>query len=218
VSAPGRIRGIAAPLPAGEQVRWQGSPSARGIAIHVFHLRKLALYFALLAAWRAAAAWDEPSPWAYFGTGALALAICLALLVAVLGGISILCARTTVYAITDRRLVMRVGMVLPATVNIPLRRVESAGLKPHADGTGDVAITLDGTDRLAYFLLWPHARPWHYNPTHPALRCVADPARVGEILRDAVAACAPAPLAVAPAPAPARTREPSPVPALASVQ
>ncbi|HET7229181.1 MAG TPA: photosynthetic complex putative assembly protein PuhB [Longimicrobium sp.] len=215
MSAPERIRGIEAPLPAGEHVRWQGSPSARAIAIHVFHLRKLALYFALLAAWRAAAAVGEPNPWAYFATGALALAVCLALLVAVLGAISVLCARTTVYAITDRRLVMRVGMVLPATVNIPLRRVESAGLKAYADGTGDVAITLDGTDRLAYFLLWPHARPWHYNPTHPALRCVPDPARVGEILRQAVAACAPGPLAVAPAPA--RTREPSPVPALASV-
>lgn len=191
-----RIRGVAAPLPPGERVRWQGAPSARSLAVHVFHLRKLAVYFTLLAVWRAVLSLDEPAPLAFFAVGALTLLAAFAVAASVAVGLAVLSARTTTYAITDRRLVMRIGMVLPATLNVPLRQVEAAGLKRWRDGTGDLALTLGGDDRLAYFLLWPHARPWHFNPTLPALRCIAEPERVGAILREAVAGCVDRPLVV----------------------
>lgn len=207
-----RIRGVDAALPPGERVRWQGSPEWRALAVHVFHVRKVAVYFALLLAWRAALAAGEPRPLAYFATGAATLAGALAAAVAILCAVAWWCARSTTYAVTDRRLVLHAGMVVPTTLNIPLKHVESASLKTWRDGTGDLALALEGSDRLAYFLLWPHARPWRFNPTQPALRCVADPHSVGAVLRQAVSECVDAPLS-APEREPAPAREP--VPAMA---
>lgn len=212
MSAPAgeRIRGVEAPLPPGERVRWEGAPSWRALAVHVFHLRKIAVYFALLLAWRATLAAGEARPWAYFAAGALPLAASFAAAAGVVALLAVLSARSTTYAITDRRLVMHVGIAVPTTINVPLKQVASADLKRYRDGTGDLAVRLEGSDRLAYALLWPHARPWRLNPTEPALRALADPAAVGEILRQAVAECADAPLAAAPKPAAGRgpAREP----------
>ena len=138
------------------------------------------------------------------------LAVGYAAAAAIVCGLAWLCARSSVYAITDRRVVIHGGMVVPATVNVPLARVESAAVKGYSDGTGDLALKLEGKDRLAYFLLWPHARPWRFDPTEPALRCVRNPAAVGEILRQAVAECQGMPLATpAPARAPVPLREPA---------
>lgn len=218
MSAPAadRIRGVEMPLPPGEAVRWQGSPEWRSLAVHVFHLRKLAIYFALLVAWRGVLSAGEARPVAYFAVGAVTLAACFAGAAAIVVLLARISARTTTYAITDRRLVLHVGMVMPATVNVPLSMVESAGVRVYRDGTGDLAVRLEGSDRLAYFLLWPHARPWRFNPTEPALRCIPDPAAVGEVLRQAVAERVGVPLpAAAPAPVSAPGLSPRREPALA---
>lgn len=210
-----RIRGIDAPLPAGERVRWQGSPGVWPLAVHVFHVRKLAVYFALLVAWRAALSLDEAAPLAFFAVGAVTLGACFAAAAAVAMGLAWLAARTTTYALTDRRLVLRIGMVLPATLNIPLRQVEAASIRPLRDGTGDLAITLAGDVRLAYFLLWPHARPWRFTPTYPSLRCIAEPERVGALLREAVAGCVDAATVTVTGPeAPEPARRPTSTPVL----
>lgn len=203
-----RIRGVEIPLPPGERVRWQGSPEWRSLAVHVFHLRKLAVYFALLVAWRGVLALDEARPLAFFAAGALTLAACFAAAAGMAVLLAVLLARGTTYAITDRRLVLHAGIVVPTTINVPLRRVASAALRTYRDGTGDLAVRLEGTDRLAWALLWPHARPWRFTPTEPALRALRDPHAVGEVLRAAVAECGGEPLA-APAPTPAPVREPA---------
>jgi len=101
-----------------------------------------------------------------------------------------LTTRTTVYTITNRRVVMRIGIALPLTVNLPFRIVGSAGLKLHADGTGDIPLSLTGDGRMAYLHLWPHARPWRTSRAEPMLRSVPDAARVAEILGRALASAA----------------------------
>lgn len=40
--------GLPEVLPSNEQVIWQGSPDWRAMARHVFHLRKLAVYFGVI--------------------------------------------------------------------------------------------------------------------------------------------------------------------------
>jgi hypothetical protein len=50
---------------------------------------------------------------------------------------------------------------------------------------GDIAIELDGPDRIAYLHLWPHARPWELNRPQPMLRALADVAAVGSLLHTA---------------------------------
>jgi hypothetical protein len=204
----GPPRGLPEHLPAGEELLWQGAPSWRGLARRAFHLRALAAYFGVLLAWLVA------STLADGGTKAAAAASLLwagPLALAALGllaGLAWLTARTTVYTVTSRRVVMRIGVALPVTINLPFRAVEAAGLRLHADGTGDLPLRLADDGRVAYVHLWPHARPWRVARPEPMLRSVPDAARVAGILARALAAPAsPAAArgaATAPAAAPSR--------------
>jgi hypothetical protein len=182
------VPGVSTPLPLGERVRWRGAPDRRALALRVFHARKIALYFGLLIAWRAAAGADQ-HPWmTYFLAGAVPLVVLGTLCV----GCSLLLARlterATVYAVTDRRVVLRIGLVLQSTINIPFRQIQAASVKLDPDGTGDIALRLGDQDRLAYLMLWPHARAWHLSHPQPTLRCVPNAAEVGELLRRGVVA------------------------------
>lgn len=181
-----RITGIPFPLPPGEHIRWEGRPAWRPLARRAFHLRLVLGYFVVMAAWQVASRLEAGEPGAVVG-GAAALMLVMG---AAAGGVSLLlgwlAARTTTYAITDRRLVMKVGIVLSSTLNIPLRRVDAVSVRGFADGTGDLALQLTGDERIAYFQLWPHARPWRLTHTQPMLRSIPDAAGVGRVLRDAL--------------------------------
>ena len=184
------VRGLPEALPEGERILWQGIPDWRALARRVFHARGLAIYFAILLAWRAVSViWSGGSSqdaaiavlWlAPFAAGAVGLMVLLAWLT----------ARAAVYTITNRRVVMRIGVVLEITVNFPFRVIESAGLRTYPDGTGDLPLKLAGEDRIAYVHLWPHARPWRAARPEPMLRGVPDAAHVAEILSRALAAYA----------------------------
>jgi hypothetical protein len=182
VSAREWIRGVPAPLPAGERVRWQGAPDERALARDVFHVRKIVVYTVALIACRAAMAVSADVPIAFFAAGAVPLVLMGLVAVAWSLGMARLTARTSVYAITDRRVVLRTGIVLTSTINIPFRQIVGVALKPGRDGTGDVALRLGGPDRLAYVLLWPHARPRHWAQPQPAFRCVPEAAALGALL------------------------------------
>jgi len=178
-------RGLPETLPANEKLLWQGSPDWRLLARRAFHLRKLALYFAVLVLLRAAFVFDD--------TGSIAAALRatlgpLALAAIALGLIALmawLSARSTVYTLTDRRVVMRIGIVLTLTFNIPHKRIAAAGLHLDSNGCGDLPLTLLPPDRIALLHLWPHARPWHVSRPEPMLRCVPDAAGVAKLLTQA---------------------------------
>jgi len=192
------VRGLPERLPAGERILWQGAPRVGVLARRAFHVRKLALYFGLLLAWRMGAGLGDGEPPAAIATATLwrvafaLVAIGLPVLLAWLY------ARTTVYTITDRRVVMRYGVALPMSLNLPFRVIGGAGLKAHADGTGDIALSLTGRERIAYLHLWPNARPWRVARPEPMLRGVPEAAQVAELLADGLAAAAIPPGAAAP--------------------
>jgi hypothetical protein len=108
-------------------------------------------------------------------------------LVALLAGYCWLVGRTTVYTVTDRRLVMRVGVAVPISLNLPFTKIEHAGVRLFADGTADLPVTVKPGNRVAYLVLWPHAVPWRMARPQPMLRSVPDGARVAEILGGALA-------------------------------
>ena len=177
--------GLPERLPHGERILWQGSPDAGELARSAFHLRKLLLYFGVLIALRGAtvlsdggnwadAAWSLWRPSALAATGLMAV-----------GLLAWLTARTAVYTVTDRRVVMRIGIVLTLTFNLPLRMVESAALRPGQRGHGDIVLRLKGPDRIAWLHLWPHARPWHLARPEPMLRAVPEAAAVAAQLAQA---------------------------------
>ena len=183
-------RGLPEPLPPGEHIVWQGAPDWRALAVRAFHVRSLAIYFALMLAWRVG---SQLADGAGVADAAKSIALLLPLALLALGILTLLAwlsSRTTVYTLTDKRLVMRVGIVLSVTFNLPLRVINAAALRPASHGTGDIALTLAEGDRIAYLQLWPHARPWRVRRPEPMLRVVPDAARVGQLLADITAALA----------------------------
>ena len=181
------IAGIGEPLPPGERLLWSGAPLRAVVARRVCKTRLLAAYFTLLCAlvyWvqlgNLGARTAALNTLGVVGMGLTVLAFAWVFATGV--------ARSTVYAITDRRVVLRIGVAIPAVLNVPLEQIAAVDLRRDASGTGDVVLTLAGTDRIAYLLLWPHARPWRYAQPQPALRCVPDAEAVGLALARAVQA------------------------------
>lgn len=195
--------GLPARLPEGEHVLWQGAPSWRSLAVHALHARKVAIYFALLAAWHVAEL-------ASGGTGLLGAlrgaAWLLVLGVAASAVLTVLAwaiARTTLYTVTSARLVMRFGVALPISMNVPFSLVQSAGIVRHRDGTSDLPLQLAPQHRVGYFVTWPHVRPWHLLRVQPTLRSLPQGEQVAAILGGALSTSIADANAARPAPAPA---------------
>lgn len=189
--------GLPEPLPEGERVLWQGSPDWRVLARTAFHVRGISAYFAALLALRAGFALADGADLPGAARATLPLALAFGFALAMLLLVARLSARTTLYTLTDRRLVMRLGIVLTLTFNLPLRRLAGAGLALHGrSGAGDIPVRLAAPDKIAFVHLWPHVRPWRVARPEPMLRSVPDAERVAETLRSAwVAAMAHAPAA-----------------------
>jgi hypothetical protein len=103
-----------------------------------------------------------------------------------------LCSRTSVYTITNRRIVLRIGVALPTAINIPFGVIGSAGLRVHPGGAGDIPLALTGAGRMAYSNLWPHVRPWHLGNPEPMLRGIPQAGHVAMLLGQALSEALPA--------------------------
>jgi hypothetical protein len=182
------IPGLPALPPEGETILWQGSPYWPTVARRVMHLDMVAVYLALLIAWRAVG---------QRGAGRSGIDIAMSLLPMV--GLSLLAlgllaliawgiGRTTVYTITNRRIALRFGIALPITFNLPFRAIGAANLRDLGHGRGDIALRLTDEQRIAYLVLWPHARPWQLRTPEPMLRALPDVAKVATLLGEALAA------------------------------
>lgn len=182
--------GLPEPLPEGERLLWQGRPSLRGLVLHALHARKVGIYFALLSAWQFIATRADGLPAGQTVAAAAWPLLLGALCVGILALIAYASHRTTRYVITSRRVVMRIGITLPVTLNLPFARLQSADLRLRGDGSGDLVLTTGHDDRVAWALLWPHARAWRLRQPQPMLRDIEDAAAVGEILAAAMSAVA----------------------------
>lgn len=193
------IRGLPGDLPPGEAILWQGAPDARVFARSALGVRWIGGYFAVLVAW----AMVGGTP-----LGALLTAVAGLLALGLAYGFAFLVARSTVYTITNRRVVLRIGVALSKCINLPLVKLGGADLRKLGAGYGDIALSLQGSSMLGYAMLWPHARPFRLAAPQPMLRALPDAANVAGILAKATAAVVPvqqrtetAPAASAPRPA-----------------
>jgi hypothetical protein len=175
-------------LPKGERVIWQGAPDWKRLAIHAFHVRSIALYFVLMLAVQAINLTAPDSgtgmkPLAEVDWKPMVVAASLyALALALLLGTAWMSARNTLYTLTNKRVVMRIGIVLTLTFNLPFKRIAGASLKAQGSGTGDIALALHPEDRIGWVHLWPHQRAWYITQPQPTLRCVPDSQEVGKLL------------------------------------
>jgi hypothetical protein len=177
--------GLPEPLPQDEIILWQGAPNWISMAKHVFRLQWLSLYFAVIVIWQLISVAGSEGGLAA-GWSSVALAFALAVIGLILIGLLAYWSATeALYTLTNRRIVMRVGIVLTVTFNLPYKTLGSAGLKLYKDGTGDIPMQIATEDKIAYFHLWPHARPWRLATPEPMMRCVPDAKKVAAILSEA---------------------------------
>ena len=177
--------GLPEPLPQGETILWQGAPNWISMAKYVFRLQWLSLYFAVIVIWQLISVSTGEEGLAG-GWSSVALAFFLAVIGLVLiGFLAYWSATTAMYTLTNRRIVMRVGIVLTVTFNFPYKTLSSADLKLYKDGTGDIPIQIATEDKIAFFHLWPHVRPWRVANPEPMLRCVPDAQQVAQLLTEA---------------------------------
>jgi hypothetical protein len=157
-------------LPDGERLIWQGRPNWVRLAISAFHVRKVALYFAAIIVAQTLAKLSDGESLA----GALESApVLIAAAVGACGILSLLAfasAKTTHYTLTSKRALMKAGMALPVIINLPYRQIDGASFAKTSGGHGNICFKTSGEARLAYLLLWPHAKAWHFRKPQPAFR------------------------------------------------
>ena len=177
--------GLPEALPAGEVILWQGRPEVRPLALRAFHIRKVAGYFLLMLAWQAIVLFDDRVERSLVIEQLMVSVVLIATALVALWGAAWWSSRTTLYTVTNRRVVMRIGIVLSVTFNLPFRQIKAAHLKSYGTDYADIALELQPTSRIGWFHLWPHQRAWHLKNPQPTLRCVQNANQVVETLASA---------------------------------
>jgi hypothetical protein len=176
------IPGLPGKLPPGEYVVWQGRSSWRALARHTFKVRAVAAWLGAFSLLRLVV--DVQAGQGLVGTLiAVGLsALCLGILVAT----AVAYARSTIYTITSRRIVMRIGVAVPMSINVPFTIIAAADLRQRAD-CGDIVLQLSGPNRIAWLNLWPHVTWGQFSRPRPTLLSLTEAAKVASTLRETVA-------------------------------
>ncbi len=182
------VRGLPALLPPGERLLWQGSPNWKSLAVRAYHVRKVALYFAALVLWRIVVGVNNGHSLAAVVLSCAFLLALGAVAIGVLSLLAYLTGRATVYSITSQRVLLRHGVAVPMTMNVPFKVIESAELKMFSDHSGEIALKVMPDQRVGYLITWPHLRPGFITRPQPSLRALAEARKAAEILATALAA------------------------------
>jgi hypothetical protein len=177
--------GLPEKLPQGERILWQGSPDVKAMLLRVFHLKGLLIYFGLILLYQIGTGVTDGEVLSAIFFSSLRITIFSAIGLSLVALLAYLMASTAVYTITNKRIVMRIGIVLNMTFNFPLKMIESADCGLTKQGTGDIYLKLGKETKIAIFHLWPHSRPSSWASPQPTLRCIKNCSEVAKILVDA---------------------------------
>ena len=181
------IRGLPERPPEVEVILWQGQPNWLSLTVESLNVWWILGYFIFLFVWRFISVSDlMPLNQAVLvSLPFLALAMIVTLLLMLVGYIQ---AKATVYTITNKRVVMRIGAALTVTLNLPFTEIENAAIASSSKNFGSIAIDTKQDAKFSFLVLWPHARAWHFKKPQPSLRCIPNAAEVAEILSNAAKA------------------------------
>jgi hypothetical protein len=181
------IRGLPERPPEGEVILWQGQPNWLRLSIDSLNVWWVLGYFIFLFVWRFISVSDLMPIYqaVLVSLPFLALALIVTLLLMLVGYIQ---ANATVYTITNKRVVMRIGAALTVTLNLPFTEIENAAIASGSKDFGTIVIDTKQTTKFSFLVLWPHARAWHFKKPQPSLRCIPDAAQVAKILSNAAKA------------------------------
>ncbi len=177
--------GLPEKLPEGEKVIWQGSPNVWRTAKDIFYIRPVIAYFMFLVFFRI---YDgitlEHSIKVIMISTAWMVALSV-VCIGLLGALAYFTATSAVYTITNRRIVMRIGMALTLSFNLPYKEIISADFKAQKDGFGNIPLKVTESTKIGYLHLWPHVRPMQFNHPEPMLRNIANVQEVATLLTQA---------------------------------
>ena len=177
------IPGLPARLPQGEHILWQGRPDSKTFARVILHERKIALYFLLLIGWKFGTGFYDGETFAQSLYTAATLALGALIVFSLLKLYARAVEKTTIYTITNKRIVMRFGVALPVTFNFPFAQIIEANLKPVIDDKGTISLGLKEHTKVSWLILWPHVRPWKLAHPQPSIRLVSDVQEVAILLQ-----------------------------------
>ena len=176
--------GLPENLPEDEKILWQGSPVFASLVNKVFFLRLLIFYFIFLLGF--GLYWDfQKVPQSEALTNLLANFLLSGFSLAALTLLAHLTCSTAVYTLTNKRVVMRIGIVLTLTFNIPFKQILASDFKKHSDGSGDISFSIDPSTKIAFIHLWPHCRFKSFAHPEPALKCVENVSDVAFLIHEA---------------------------------
>lgn len=178
------IEGLPELLPKGEVILWQGRPNWLRLTIESLNLWWVIGYFGLLAAWRFLSAIDY-MPFGTSISASIPFLFVAAFVGLLLCGVGYIQAKATLYTITNRRVVMRIGAALTLTLNLPFTKIDNAAVAKKRGGFGNIAFETSGDTKFSFFVLWPHARSWYFGKPQPTLKCIPDIEKVSSILGQA---------------------------------
>jgi hypothetical protein len=166
-------------LEPGERILWQGRPEVGALRRHLLKVRWLVAYVAGLLAWKLALILGVRGLRPQETFDLIALLGQGTLLMGIVAYLAWALARSTTYTVTDLRIVIRHGIALPGTVDIPLRALRSVAVRIHDDGTGDVALAVREGGGIGLSKLWPHVQGFSPSQPVPMLRGLRDAAMLG---------------------------------------
>ena len=176
--------GLPENLPEDEKILWQGSPVFASLVNKVFFLRLLIVYFVFLLGF--SLYWDFQKVAHSEALGNLLANFLLSgFCLAALTLLAHLTCSTAVYTLTNKRVVMRIGIVLTLTFNIPFKQILASDFKKHSDGSGDISFRIDPSTKIAFIHLWPHCRFKSFAHPEPALKCVENVGYVASLIHEA---------------------------------
>jgi hypothetical protein len=180
------VKGLPGDLPQGETLLWQGAPDWLMMARNVFKVTWVLGYFIALMVWRFVDSFSKSQDIGAALSNALWALPLAAVALGLFVGLAVINAKTTVYTITSKRVVMRFGAAMTKAINIPFTIIESASFNAGSQDSGDLALKLVAPNKIPLLLLWPHARPGKMWQPEPALRCLKDGAIAAPILAEAL--------------------------------
>ena len=169
-------------IPNGESILWKGRPSLWGFSWNLFGLKWITLYLSMLSIVSVARFFASDFYTAFyvdflpfFLSGIFASIILI--------GLAAIQAYSTVYIITENRVIIKTGAALSFLISMPFKKIKEVNLQKRGASIGTISFDLFSKKRVPYISCWPSVRPWKFKKTQPAFSCVRSVDEVATILR-----------------------------------
>jgi hypothetical protein len=177
--------GLPEKLPEGEYIIWQGAPNFWRIAKDIFCIRPVIAYFVFLVFYRIYDGIGLDHSIKVIAISTLWMLALSGVCIGLLAALTHFTVSSTAYTMTNRRIVMRMGIAMQMSFNLPYKEIISADFKAGKDGYGNIPLKINPNTKIAYFHLWPHVRSNRFNHPEPMLRNIANVEQVAGILAKA---------------------------------